>query len=65
MLLYVGYVLGMWNYYSKTKEEVGIEQQLYKIVRWKIFALNFLSWTFAVMIMIANNVIPENFHVVH
>ena len=46
-------------------EDIGIEQQLYEIVRWKNFALNCLSWKFTVMIMIANKVIPENLALVH
>ena len=42
-----------------TKEDIGIEQQLYEIVRGKNFALNCLSWKFTEMIMITNEVIPE------
>ena len=44
-----------------TKEDIGIEQQLYEIVRGKNFAINCLSWKFTEMIMITNEVIPENF----
>ena len=47
-----------------TKEDIGIEQQLYEIVRGKKFVLNCLSWKFIEMIMIINEVIPENFVVV-
>ena len=49
---------------SRIKEDIGIEQQLYEIVRGKNFALNCLSWKFAEMIMITNEVIPENLVVV-
>ena len=49
---------------SVTKQDIGIEQQLYEIIRWKDFALNYLSWKFTEMIMIANEVIPENLAVV-
>ena len=47
-----------------TKEGIGIEQQLYEIVRGKNFALNCLSWKFREMIMITNEVVPENLVVV-
>ena len=46
------------------KEDIGIEQQLYEIVRGKNFALNCLSRKFTEMIMIINEVIPENLVVV-
>ena len=46
------------------KEDIGIEQQLYEIIRGKNFALNSLSWKFTEMIMIANQFIPENVFVV-
>ena len=53
------------KWYTYTKEDIGIEQQLYEIVRSKNFALNCLSWKFTEMIMITNSVvIPENFVVV-
>ena len=45
---------------SDIKEDIGIEQQLYEIVRGKNFALNCLSWKFTEMIMVTNEVIPEN-----
>ena len=48
------------NLASLTKEDIGIEQQLYEIVRGKNFALNCLSWKLTEMIMITNEVIPEN-----
>ena len=48
----------------ETKEDIGIEQQLYEIVRGKNFALNCLSTKFTEMIMITNEVIPENLDVV-
>ena len=49
---------------STTKEDIDIEQQLYEIVRGKNFALNCLSWKFTDLIMITNEVIPENLVVV-
>ena len=49
---------------SATKEDIGIKQQLYEIVRGKNFALNCLSWKFTEMIMITNEFIPENLVVV-
>ena len=48
----------------ETKEDIGIEQQLYEIVRGKNFALNCLSTKFTEMIMITNEVIPENLVIV-
>ena len=42
------------------KEDIGIEQELYEIVRGENFALNCSSRKFTEMIMIANEVIPEN-----
>ena len=51
--------------YIYIKEDIGIEQQLYEIVRGKNFALNCLSCKFTEMIMITNKVIPENLLVVH
>ena len=48
-----------------TKEDIGIEQQLYEIVRGKNFALNCLSWKLTETIMITNEVIPENLVVGH
>ena len=44
---------------------IGIEEQLYEIVRGKNFELYSLSWNFTEMLMIANEVIPENKGVVH
>ena len=49
---------------GSTKEDIGIEQQLYEIVRGKNFVLNCLSWKFTEMIMITNEVISENLVVV-
>ena len=49
---------------TQTKEDIGIEQQLYDIVNGKHFALNCLSWKFTEMILITNEVIPENLVVV-
>ena len=46
------------------KEDIGIEQQLYEIVRGQNFALNCLSWKYTEMMMITNEVIPENLVVV-
>ena len=50
--------------FSITKEDIGIQQQLYEIVKGKNFAFNCLSWKFTEMIMITNEVIPENLVVV-
>ena len=47
-----------------TKEDRGIEQQLYEILRGKNFALNCLSWKFTEMLMVTIEVIPENLVVV-
>ena len=47
-----------------SKEDIGIEQQLYEIVMGQNFALNCLSCKFTEMIMITNEVIPENLVVV-
>ena len=47
-----------------TKEDIDKEQQLFEIVRGKNFTLNCLSWKFTEMIMITNEVIPENLVVV-
>ena len=49
---------------KEDKEDIGIEQQLHEIVRGKNFALICLSWKFPEMIMITNEVIPENLVVV-
>ena len=48
------------NAQMQTKEDIDIEQQLYENVRGKNFALNCLSWKLTEMIMITNEVIPEN-----
>ena len=47
-----------------TKEDIGIEQQLYEIVRGKNSALSCFSCKFTEIIMIANEVIPDNLVVV-
>ena len=39
---------------GSTKEDIGIEQQLYEIVRGKHFALSCLSRKFTEMIMLTN-----------
>ena len=49
---------------STVKEDIGIEQQLNEIVSGKNFALNCLSWKFTKMIMVTNEVFPENLIVV-
>ena len=54
----------MQGAYGIIKEDIGLEQQLYEIVRGKNFALNCLSWKFTDMIIITNKVIPENLFVV-
>ena len=51
-------------FFGLTKEDIGIEQQLFEIVRGKNCALNCLSWKFTEMIVITNEVIPENLVVV-
>ena len=51
-------------FFGYTKEDIGIEQQLDEIVRGKNFSLNCLSWKLTEMIMITNEVIPENLVVV-
>ena len=51
-------------FWSTTKEDIGIEQQLSEIVRGKNFAFYCLSWKFTEMIMITNEGIPENLVVV-
>ena len=56
------YIINKWRII--TKEDRGIEQQLYETVRGKNFALNCLSWKFTEMIMITREVIPENLDVV-
>ena len=61
MILLVVQLNKLYNYH---KEDIGIEQQLYEIVRGKNFALNCLSWKFTEMIIITNEVIPENLVVV-
>ena len=48
------------KFHNDIKEDIGIEQQLYEIVRGKNFALNWLSWKLTEMIMITNEVIPKN-----
>ena len=53
-----------WGSYGYNKEDIGIEQQLLEIVRDKNFALNCFSWKFTEMIMVTNEVIPENLVVV-
>ena len=50
--------------HHSTKEDRGIEQQLYETVRGKNFAVNCLSWKFTEMIMITHEVIPENLDIV-
>ena len=56
-----GFSHGVW---PKKIYCIGIEQQLHEIVRGNNFALNCLSWKFTEMIMITNEVIPENLVVV-
>ena len=50
-------------FFGYTKKDIDIKQ-LYEIARGKNFALNCLSWKFTEMIMITNEVIPENLVVV-
>ena len=60
MSIFQLFITAKYSHTGLINEDMGIEQQLYEIVRGKNFALNCLSWKFTEMIMVTNEAIPEN-----